>query len=125
MAGSSMTFVYHDLGNVKKIVADWTSDDSAGTASATTKILSGVARMLITDPGATAPTADYDLVINNDEGIDVLGGVGVDRHTSTTEVAYPVGGTYFQPVFCGKLTFSISAAGNSKTGQAIFFYSEA
>lgn len=123
MAGSSMTFVYHNLGAIRKIVADWVSDDSAGTASATTEILSGVARKLVTDPGATAPTDDYDLVVNDDKGIDVLGGVGADRDTANTEVAYPVGGTYFQPVFNSKLTFSISAAGNSKTGQIVFYYS--
>jgi len=42
-----------------------------------------------TNPGSTAPTDDYDIVINTAGGVDILGGAGANRDTSTTETAYP------------------------------------
>jgi hypothetical protein len=40
--------------------------------------------LVVTDPGATAPTANYDIVINDSYG-DVLGGALANRSASATE----------------------------------------
>lgn len=43
-----------------------------------------------TEPGATAPTAAYDLELLNTESIDVMGGTLGDRSATANERAYPV-----------------------------------
>ena len=60
------------------------SDGSVPDTALTTKI-SGRLVSLLTNPGAVAPTTDYDLVLNNADGIDVLKGAGANRHTSDSE----------------------------------------
>lgn len=40
-----------------------------------------------TNPGSTAPTDNYDIVLLDADGADRLGGVGANRDTSTTEYA--------------------------------------
>jgi len=135
MAGSSMTFTYDD-GNDKKIhkiIADWVSDDTDGTVEGTTKKITGTLIKAVTDPGATAPTDNYDITITDEEGADVLGNCVdslANRDTATTEEVYllvsdseattPRG--IVHPVVCDKLTIAIAAAGNSKEGQLILYY---
>ena len=60
MAGSSMTFTYDETGPIKKIKIDWLSDSSAGTASGTTKKISGRLLKGVTDPGSAAPSPRPD-----------------------------------------------------------------
>ena len=144
MAGSASTITYDDgnfdggQGSVRKILIDWTSDDTTGAVTATTKKISGRLLKVITDPSATAPTANYDIAITDEEGVDVLsslGGTGgtapslANRHTSNTEVVHlwaedsvtnPLPGT--EPYVCDKLTVAVTNAGNSKLGQIIIYW---
>lgn len=133
MAGSAMTFSYDELGAIGKIIVDWTSDDATGAVSGTTKKITGTLIKGVTDPGATAPTADYDIAITDEEGVNVLGNCVddlADRHTSTTEEVYFLvsnlaatdPGGNIHPVVCDKLTVSVTNAGNSKEGQLILYY---
>lgn len=131
MAGSSMTFTYDTgPGPVKRIIADWTSDDTTGAVSGTTTVkASGFLLRAVTDPGTAAPTASYDIAITDDEGADVLGNCFddlADRHTSNTESVdfFLNDGTTSngaRPSVCSELTFSVTNAGNSKTGQVILY----
>ena len=97
MAGSSVTETAVLRGPVKVIILSCVGDDTDGSIPRTaiaTKI-SGKLLALETNPGATAPTANYDIVLNDADGIDVLGGAGANRHTTSSEkVALPFG-TYF------------------------------
>jgi len=133
MAGSSMTFTYDTTDKIRKVIAEWVSDDAAGTAAGTTTKIVGTLLKGVTDPGAAAPTADYDIVITDAQGVNVLGNCVddlADRHTSTTEEVYflvsnlaatdPAGNIH--PVVCDLLTISVSNAGNSKAGQIILYY---
>ena len=133
MAGSSMTFTYDETDHIKRILIDWVSDDATGAVSGTSKKIVGALIKGVTDPGAAAPTADYDIVITDEEGVNVLGNCVddlVDRHTSNTEEVYFLvsnlaaadPGGIVPPVVCDKLTFSVSNAGNSKAGQIIIYY---
>ena len=145
MAGSAFTTTYDDgqdgkgqHGSVKKILIDWTSDDTTGAVSGTTRKISGQLLKVITDPGAAAPTANYDITITDGEGVDVLSGLGgtggsppslANRHTSNTEVVHLVSenaATDFaagtQPFVCDVLTVAVTNAGNSKNGQIIIYY---
>lgn len=145
MAGSAADITYDKgydhagaAGRVRKVIIDWTSDDTTGAVTATTGKIVGQLLKVVTDPGATAPTANYDIAITDEEGVDVLSGLGgtggtdpslANRHASNTEVVHLVGEnsltdvvTGSQPYVCDKLSVAVTNAGNSKTGQIIIYY---
>jgi hypothetical protein len=74
-----------------KILTVSITDDTAGTtvALAETDVLGYFLCSMETNPGATAPTDDYDIVINTAGGADLLGGAGANRDAANTEIAYP------------------------------------
>ncbi len=127
MAGSSMTFAYHDLGAIRKIIATWTSDDAAGTASGTTEKIVGTLIKGITDPsGTAAPTDDYDITITDDQSFNVLTGCADDlanRDTANTEEVYFDQADHDRfPVVADALTIAVAGAGNSKEGVITLYY---
>lgn len=67
-----------------------------------------------TSYGATAPTDQYSIVVNNDMGVDLLTGRGANRTSSTPQLAMP---SAFAPIF-GNLNQVIT--GNSQEG-AVFY----
>ena len=121
----AMTFTYDETGPIWKIIAVWTCDAS-GDAAATTKKITGSLIKGVTDPGAAAPTADYDIVLTDPEGINLLGLSAddlVDRHTTTTEEVYFYLSTGLRdPVVADKITVTVSNAGNAKNGEIILYY---
>lgn len=135
MAGSSMTFTYDDLGAIRKIIVDWTSDSATGAVTGTTEKITGTLIKGVTDPGATAPTDNYDIAITDEEGVDVLtscvaASTLANRDTANSEEVYfflknadgtPLSMAAF-PVVCDQLTIAITNAGNSKVGQLILYY---
>lgn len=140
MAGSSMAFTYDDghdgaghRGSIRKVIADWVSDDSTGAVTGTTRKIVGRLIKAVTDPGAAAPTDDYDIAITDPEGVNVLGNCqnSLDnRDTANSEEVYlylknadatPIGIAAL-PVVCDALTIAITNAGNSKAGQIILYY---
>lgn len=114
MAGS-VTFVHHIDGGVKKIVATCTGDASDGSFPATAlPAFSGYLLGLETNPGATAPTANYDITLPDGDGLDRLQGVGANRHTSTSEYASVViGATAEHPPVSKGDTLTLTLANNS------------
>lgn len=102
---------------VKKIKWSWTSDASGNADLITTNYYFGQVMALVTDPGATAPTDDYDITITDVEGYDVMQGAGANRDTANTETAVPTAAS----VAFGKLTLNVSNAGDSKQGTAILY----
>ena len=89
MAGSAFEVEYHDMGTVKKVVIDWTSDNVTLGVAGDLKKISGLLLKAITDPDAgSAPAANYDIVLTDEEGADLLGNCEddlMDRHTANTE----------------------------------------
>ena len=127
MAGSSMTFAYHDLGAIRKIIATWTSDDAAGTASGTTEKIVGTLIKGITDPsGTAAPTDNYDIALTDEQSFNVLTGAAddlADRDTANTEEVYFDQADHERfPVVADKITIAVTAAGNSKQGVLTLYY---
>lgn len=100
-------------GAVKEIVFSWTSASDGTATGTTTYAYDGKVELLTTDPGATAPSDNYDVTLTDSDGVDVLGGAGVDRDTANTEqkVASLLGA-----VASSKLTLNIANAGDSKVG---------
>lgn len=134
MAGSSMTFTYEAHGPIVKVIADWMSDDSTGAVSGTTAVkVVGELVKGVTDPGSAAPSANYDIAVTDEEGVDVLAACQstlANRHTSTSEQVYflvldAAAGTPLaqsvHPVVADLLTIAVTNAGNSKTGQLVLY----
>lgn len=128
-----MTFTYDDEGAIRKVIADWVSDDATGAVSGTTKKITGTLIKGVTDPGATAPTDNYDIALTDEESVDVLAACQSDltnRDTANSEQVYflvkDAAGTplaqSLHPVVCDKLTVAVTNAGNSKTGQLVLYY---
>lgn len=74
-----------------KVLTVSITDDGSGTTVAlvSTDVMGYFLCAMETNPGSTAPTDNYDIVINSAGGADILGGAGANRDTATTEIAYP------------------------------------
>jgi hypothetical protein len=102
----------------------WTCD-AAGRVTLSTQAIAGTITKLVTNPGATAPTDNYDILLNDEDGADVLNAKGQNRDTANTEVVAPMigdGTTTNQLVDVnGVLTLLITNAGNAKNGELILY----
>lgn len=107
---------------LKKITWAWTSDASgnvSGGAGLSTKSYTGKIIALTTDPdGTAAPTDNYDIVINDAGGADVLLGAGADRDTANNE---HVAQASLGAVVESTLELVVSNAGNAKAGVVHLF----
>lgn len=103
-----------------KTTVSWTADDSDGSVDNGTIGLPDPCYMFIgiTDPGSTAPTDNYDIVVTDSLGADVFGTALNNRDTTTSEQAAPIiGGTYGGRLAEGELTFTLTNNSvNSATG---------
>ena len=76
-----------------------------------------------TDPGATAPTGDYDIDLDDANGEDIMGGALEDRSATVTESSRGLLNGNYQPVEnYGTITIQVTTAGNSKTIEILIWY---
>lgn len=143
MAGSSMTITYDDgvdgsghRGSIRKVIADFVTDDSTGSVAGTTRKIVGELIKIVTDPGDTAPSDNWDVVLTDEEGVDLSVHLSdaaiaalIARDTANSEETYlPLedeAGTAriaLWPVVCDELTITVNNAGNAKNGQIILYY---
>lgn len=114
MAGT-VTLTHSTLGNLRKITASCVADAADGSFPATAlPAIEGRLLTLAVNPGATAPTDNYDITLVNQHGTDVLQGVGANRDTSNTEQAAIVySGTATHPAVDESDTLTLTIANNS------------
>ncbi len=106
--------ISYDGGKKVRVVElNWLADGSGVVPAKDVEKMHGFLMKMITDPGTTAPTASYDIAINDSEGLDALITLGVNRHTTTTEVVYPVTASGQLPIFFPPGTYSYALSGNS------------
>lgn len=114
--------------NVYALEFAWTA--SGGTVPAETygddrteQLWSGYIIRVVTNPGDTAPTDDYDITITDAEGCDVMGGELANRDTSTSEQAVPkIGSAYGGAYVEGQLTLNVSGNSvGSATGKVVIY----
>jgi len=107
-------------GDMRTLDFEWTADSTDGsfTAEESDWEILGWIVAVETNPGATAPTADYDITLTSEEGTDLLGGAGADRSTSANEITFPYVNSVYQPVpVYGTITLNITNnSENSATG---------
>ena len=128
MAGT-VVVTKSETRSVKVLILSWTSDAS-GDVSGTTGSMSGEILKIVTDPdGTDAPTANYDVVLNDTHAVDVALGLLANRHTSNNETVYPrqeitlAVNSYAVPIFVdGTVEAVVSNAGNVKKGVISIYY---
>ena len=105
--------------SVKKLVWSWTSDASGDVTIASAEDYDGKLLVLETNPdGGAAPADNYDIVVNDIDGHDVLLGAGANRDTLNTE---SVAESSLGAVAGSVLTLVVSNAGNAKQGVVTLF----
>ena len=105
-----------DPSGIRVLEFDWTASGSDGTLTNVTisdnqaKVLSGLKAVLgVTNPGATAPTAAYDIEILDEDGIDIFGTALKDRSATASEQARPAIATLAgERLVDGHLTFQLT-----------------
>lgn len=126
MAGT-VTVTHYPVGVIRRIVVDWVADAADGSVPATAlPQIEGRLLALATNPGSTAPTANYDITLPSAEGDDRLCGAGANRHTSNSEIAVVAfASSSVHPPVDGDETLTFTLANNSVNsalGRAIIYY---
>jgi len=108
------------------VTFSWTSDDATGAVSATTnaeidKFMTGkILMFVITDPGSSAPTDNYDATLTDGYGVDIMEAGLANRDTANSEQVKPkTNGSDDNRLITGALTLAVTNAGNSSTGRVI------
>jgi len=116
LAAESVTQTWTNCtATVDCLALAWQADpNGALTATASNRSIDGYVIQVVTNPGATAPTDNYDIALNNSDGADVCGGALADRDTATSEIALPKpdGTNYVEAWVSGILTLAVT--GNSE-----------
>lgn len=128
MAVGTTTVSHFALGAVRRVQVDFTASSTDGSIPDTAlPSIEGRLLAITTNPGATAPTDNYDVTLIDGEGADRLYGVGADRDTANTESAPIVfASSTVHPWVDGDETLTMKWANNSvnsATGRVIVYYS--
>lgn len=94
----------------------WTSSAGGAADATSTGYFTGVIEKAKFVPGAggSQPTDNYDVVINDADGDDVLAGGGANRSNASTQW---VQGSSLGAVVESQLTLAVTNAGDAKTGE--------
>jgi len=110
----TLTWMSETDGSLSKAVASTytTAEIAAKPHFPAPSKLTGYIRKIVTNPGATAPTDNYDITLLDADGIDVAAGSLLDRDTTTSEAVVPAAPIYID----SEITLTIANAGNNKLG---------
>jgi hypothetical protein len=111
-AAGTVTQTIAETGrDVRIITLSWTGDASDGSVPSTaiSWALADFVFLVVTNPGSTAPTDNYDITLTDSDGVDIMGGEITNRDTSNTEQAVPkIGSVYGTRFVSGTLTFNLT-----------------
>lgn len=115
-----ITQTLHDSfsGGTSRVVRITLTSDASGDDSIT-ETLHGLLVRCVSNPSVTAPTADWDFYLNDVDGVDLLAGGGVDRHTSTSEMAALPNN--FPVRIDGAVTIVGANMGNAKIADVVLY----
>lgn len=122
----TVTQTYAKTGSgITELTFSFTADPNGTVSDTNTEAaMDGYLLQMVTNPGSTAPTDNYDITIKNSDGVDLLNGNGADRDTSNSEIAFPDPNwaAVTPPFFSGLLTLGISNNSQaSATGEVILY----
>lgn len=120
---------------IRKYIYTWVSHTDGAVAAATAipnnAYVSGelVSIQTVPNAGGTAPTTLYDVTVLNEQGVDIMMGLGADRSATLPEVVFPVAFvtdgettpiTGVRSIFLDdKLRIVVAAAGSGKGGKVV------
>lgn len=124
VAGSIEVTTTYLGGGVTEYSVDWTSDASGDVTENTFAAKRGrlMRVIFVPDGGGTQPSDNYDVTLLDENGIDLLGGLGANRSNATkSHLPLPdatsggsAAGMSFIPA--QSLTPTVNNAGNAKGG---------
>lgn len=129
MAGT-VDISYQEFRSVKRVIFDWLADASGDVSGTESKVVNGVLlkAVFIPDSGDLAPDASYDVILEDDNGLDVLSGQGADLSALTATSVIPGvpldDGTTTSvgpQTLDDKLELQVSNAGTANAGQLILY----
>jgi hypothetical protein len=129
MAGT-VTYTREDINGVtkgkigEKLTIVCTADAANGSFPATSLTgLRGWVLKVITKPGGTTPTANYDIALNDPDAtsLDAFGGALANRAASTQEQVAPVLSGATTPVFLNG-DYSLALTNNSVNSAVVTIY---
>lgn len=118
------------VGHVTRIEFAWTSNASGAATMALTENVNGALMQVQFVPGSggSQPTNEYDATLTDENGQDVLAGLGANlsnaNKTRVTPGVLASDGTNNSVVpfvLCEPLTLTIANAGDTKTGKVILY----
>ena len=92
-----------------------------GTADCTDYAVHGNIRRVVTNPGAAAPTDNWDATLKDADGIDVMATALANRDTADSEQILDSTNGNLNIAVDGPLTLQILNAGNAKTGTVTLY----
>lgn len=131
MANSSSSITWDEQSaEILKAVITWLSDDGDGhvthtlTAVDKERIRGYYLFFMVTNPGATAPSDNYNITLLDDDGVDMAGGTLLLRDTANSEVAIPLlsSGVSGDRITNGGIAVTITNAGNAKVGVLTLWF---
>lgn len=89
---NTVSYSWVERDGIAICTIDWIDDATNGIASTTisTGAYRGYVLYAVTDPGTTAPDANYDIAINDAYGADIFGGTLNNRSATASEIAEPL-----------------------------------
>jgi hypothetical protein len=104
-----------------KYSLDWTSDASGDVSGHRLDLVRGYLVQIgfKPDSGGTQPTDQYDVVLNDPDGVDILGGEGADLSNATATLTAVVTPVYYDGSL---LDLIISNAGDTKGGVITLWF---
>ena len=88
---------------------------TGGTATIDIPNMDGWLMKVVTNPGATAPTDDYDITLVDELGVDAAASLLLNRDTANTEMVTTFVSGAPTPLFlAGTHTFTVANAGDAK-----------
>src|SRR5688572_30152416 len=115
MAGTVTLTAHKEFGSVRRLVYTATADAANGSFPDTVlPKIEGRLLELRTNPGATAPTDNYDITLEDGDALDRLQGAGANRDTANSEQAAIVfASSSVHPAVDVGETLTLKIAGNS------------
>jgi len=132
MAGTIVQADTSIVDAVKVATFTCTADSSDGSFPATALTViprggkGGRLLQIATDPGSTAPQANYDITLTESGGSDLLLGVAANRHTSNSEVAI-IESNGANSVYAGTDTLTLNITNNNVNSAGVvvkIYYTE-
>jgi len=117
----TLTVTNASVGNgLVKYTLDWLSDAGGDVSGNNVDVIPGYVVQVGFNPdgGGTAPTASYDVVLTDPDGIDLLGGAGANLSATATTVVAVVTPLHYDG---GALDLVVSNAGNAKGGLVLLW----